>query len=103
MTTSGITLSSCRDMLLDVENRDTERVKRELGTANAARKDSLKEGTGLIGEGGSDGRRSDKKKKKKKSAKLLKRARSIRQRDHAQSTARDVLMPAPNVTFFTPS
>ena len=54
MTTSGITLPSCRDMLLDAENRDAERVKRELGTANTAREDPLKEGTGLVGEGGSD-------------------------------------------------
>ena len=69
MTTSGITLSSCRDMLLDAENRDAERVKRELGTANTTREDPLKEGTGLLGDGGSNGRRPDKRKKRKKKRK----------------------------------
>lgn len=42
MTTPSITLTSCRDMLLDAENRDAERVKRELGTAGAAENEEAK-------------------------------------------------------------
>ena len=67
MTTPTITLASCRDMLLDAENRDAERVKRELGTAGAATSDAHNEGTGLVGEGG-DRNHNKKKKKKKKPA-----------------------------------
>ena len=65
MSTAGITLSSCRDMLLDAENRDAERVKRELGTATTLKEEPQREGTGLLGDGG-DGQRTNKRRKKKR-------------------------------------
>ena len=67
MTTPSLTLRSCRDMLLDAENRDAERVKQELGTASTTTEREMQsEGTGLVGDG--EPRKLKKKKKKRKPA-----------------------------------
>ena len=70
MSTPSVTLRTCRDMLLDAENRDAERVKRELGTANNPPVREPVEGTGLVGE--SQHRRKKKGKKRKKAEKTEK-------------------------------
>ena len=68
MSTPSVSLPSCRDMLLDAENRDAERVKRELGstTAGSRNETTPREGTVLLGDGDDKSRKKRKKKKKKR-------------------------------------
>ena len=68
MTTPSVSLPACRDMLLDAENRDAERVKRELGSSTSGSRTETPpgEGTGLLGDGDDKNRRRKKKKKKRK-------------------------------------
>ena len=70
MSTKGITLKACKEMLLDVENGDAERIAKSLGSSG----DPHKPGTALAAMHGNEdeGRKGKKKKRKgKKSEKYL--------------------------------
>ena len=51
MSTPDMALSTSRDMLLDAENEDAERVKSELGSGGAQQlKKAPSDGTALVGD-----------------------------------------------------
>ena len=67
MSTPNVTLKSCKEMLLDVENGDAVRIAKELGSQTARAEASHATGTGLVAQPAGD--RKKKKKKPEKSAK----------------------------------
>ena len=71
MSTSGISLCKCKEMLLDVENRDAEIVAREVGSSISGETNSKQVGAGLLSDSGTGEKKIKKKTKERKQSKKI--------------------------------